>query len=89
MAIIDSIDWKLVVTGFGAVAGLIKWLHAEKKLRNERKQRSAVEAELREVQRRGRAPFLRATALHAPKTATSANQIVFPGKAVDPCAAAS
>lgn len=74
-------EWALVATVVVALAG---WIIEARKSRRERMEREALEAEMREIQRRGRAPFLRATYLHAPKFDERPNQILKPGETLNP-----
>src|SRR5262245_24907889 len=83
-------EWGFLVTTLTSITGLLKWLQERRERRAEQakrlaeeQKRASLEAEMREIQRRGRAPFLRAKVLHVEKTEKRGNQICHPNQAID------
>jgi hypothetical protein len=62
---------------------LFQWLNTRKEKRVEQQKNQRLEAQLSDIIRRGRAPFLRAMFLHIPKADSRPNQILEPGELLD------
>ncbi|MDO8543768.1 MAG: hypothetical protein Q7S40_25280 [Opitutaceae bacterium] len=73
-----------VVSTLAFVFSLLRYLEERREKRTAEERAAVLESEMREIIRRGRAPFLQAAYLHVPKIGDRPNQIVQCGAEVDP-----